>query len=114
MLFRDRLVTADFLHCDETACTVRFLDHCHPLIAEEHAELSKAELSLDRRCCDDYTPGIKKDCPKEVLERVRVAAEKLAAKRAKYDCTSAERIIVVPRGTPEYDYYRKAMLDKKY
>ena len=116
MLFRDRLVTADFLHCDETACTVRFLDLCHPLVTEEHTELSNAQWLLERRCYDEYTIGIKKDCPKEVLERERVAAEKLAAKRAIYDCTGGERIIVVPRGTPEYDYYRKAMLrtvDKK-
>jgi hypothetical protein len=114
LLFKGRLVETRFLHCDDMTCTVSFVDDCFPLVEQEHKAASTAALYVERTCYDDYTIGMKPNCPAHLIEASREASRILREKMARYDCTNNDRTIVALRGTPEYEYYAKQVVKDTY
>jgi hypothetical protein len=113
LLFRDRVVMADFLHCDKNECVVAFQDKCDVLIHEEMMALKRALRPCERDVRFDEDDPCTPEAQKE-LDRARKAVED---KRKQYDCVSGRRVFRVPRDAPEYYYCvkrRDQLVNPKY
>lgn len=113
LLFKGRVVTADFLHCDNDECVVAFQDNCDALIHEELKMLTQAL----RPCERDVMVGEDNPCTSERKNEIARARKAVEQKRKQYDCVGGRRVIRVPRGTPEYNYYvnqGNQLVNRKY